>query len=152
MKAELVFNLGEVGMSEWEDGKDKKVIILKTMDGQTIQYRASRNVKYLSIVMCITARLTPCKRPTGSVNCRLRRVLTHREKSGRLNLQWMMITEFIRDHNSSSAKTACTWCIVSGHVMLEQGKVEVVRTPRSFFFNSLSPGSLSRDLIWPIPR
>jgi hypothetical protein len=27
MKADLVFNLDEVGMSDWEDRKDKKVIV-----------------------------------------------------------------------------------------------------------------------------
>jgi hypothetical protein len=63
MKAELVFNLDEVGMSEWEDRKDKKVIVPKTMDNQTIHHCASRNVKYTSIIMCISAgreSLAPC--------------------------------------------------------------------------------------------
>jgi hypothetical protein len=35
MKAELVFNLNEVGMSEWED-RDKKVIVAKMMHDQII--------------------------------------------------------------------------------------------------------------------
>jgi hypothetical protein len=55
MKAELVFNLDEVDMSEWEDRKDKKVIVTKTIAGQTIHHCASRNVKYISIITCITA-------------------------------------------------------------------------------------------------
>jgi hypothetical protein len=55
MKAELVFNLDEVGISDWEDQKDKKVIDLKTMNGQTIHHHASRNVRYISIITCITA-------------------------------------------------------------------------------------------------
>jgi hypothetical protein len=62
MKAELVFNLDEVGISEWEDRKDKKVIVPKTMEGQTIHHRVSRNVKHISIITCITAggeSLTP---------------------------------------------------------------------------------------------
>jgi hypothetical protein len=41
MKSELVFNLDEVGMSEWEDRKDKKVIVRKTIDDQTIPHHAS---------------------------------------------------------------------------------------------------------------
>jgi hypothetical protein len=49
MKAELVFNLDEVGMSvcryagmsEWEDRKNKKVIVPKTMDSQMIYHRGS---------------------------------------------------------------------------------------------------------------
>jgi AraC-like DNA-binding protein len=55
MKAELVFNLEEIGPSEWEDRKDKKVIVSITMEGQTIHHRASRNVKHISIITCISA-------------------------------------------------------------------------------------------------
>jgi hypothetical protein len=56
MKAELIFNLGEAGMSEWEDRQEKKVIVLRTMEGQTIHHRESRSVRYISIITCITAR------------------------------------------------------------------------------------------------
>jgi hypothetical protein len=52
--AELVLNLDEVSMSKWEDRKDKKVIVLKTMDSQMIHHRASRNVKHISIITYIT--------------------------------------------------------------------------------------------------
>jgi hypothetical protein len=55
MKAELVFNLDEIGMSEWEDRKEKKVIVRMTMDGQTAHHGASRNVKHISVIACITA-------------------------------------------------------------------------------------------------
>jgi hypothetical protein len=50
----------KIGRSE--DRKDKKVNLRKTMDSQTIYHRASRNVKHISIIMCISARrksLTP---------------------------------------------------------------------------------------------
>jgi hypothetical protein len=49
-------------MSEWEDRKEKKVIVPMTMDGQTIHHGASRSVKYISVIAYITARgesLTP---------------------------------------------------------------------------------------------
>jgi hypothetical protein len=62
MKAALVFHLDEVDMLEWEDRKDKRVIVPKTMDSQAIYYRASRNVKYISIITYISVRgesLTP---------------------------------------------------------------------------------------------
>jgi hypothetical protein len=62
MKPELVFNLDEVGMSEWEDRKVKKVIIPTFVDGQTIHHRTSRGVRHISIIICITAEgasLTP---------------------------------------------------------------------------------------------
>jgi hypothetical protein len=62
MKAELVFNLDEVGVSEWEDRRDRKVVIPRTISGQTMHHRASRNVKHISIITCISAAgefLTP---------------------------------------------------------------------------------------------
>jgi hypothetical protein len=62
MKAELVFNLAEIGMSEWEDRQERKVIVPRTMDGQTIHHRESRSVRHISIITCITAggeSLTP---------------------------------------------------------------------------------------------
>jgi hypothetical protein len=55
MKAELVFNLDEIGISEWEDRKDKKVIVPQKMDSQMMHHRASRNVTYILIITYITA-------------------------------------------------------------------------------------------------
>jgi hypothetical protein len=52
----------EEGLAEWEDRKDKKVIIPKMIDDQTIHHHASRNMKHRSIITCIIAReefLTP---------------------------------------------------------------------------------------------
>jgi hypothetical protein len=51
----LVFDLDEVGMSEWEDHKEKKVTVPMTMDGQTIHHGASRSVKQISVMAYITA-------------------------------------------------------------------------------------------------
>jgi hypothetical protein len=62
MKTELVFSLDEIGMSEWENRKERKMIIMKTMEGQTMYHRESRSVRHISIVTCITAggeSLTP---------------------------------------------------------------------------------------------
>jgi hypothetical protein len=62
MKAELAFNLEEVGVFEWEGRRDKKVVIPRTISGQTMHHRASRNVKHISIITCIRAAgesLTP---------------------------------------------------------------------------------------------
>jgi hypothetical protein len=50
--AELVFNLDEVGISDWEDRKTKKFIIPAAMPGQTIHHGVSRNVKYISVLAC----------------------------------------------------------------------------------------------------
>jgi hypothetical protein len=55
MKFELVFNLDKVCMSEWEDRKEKKVIVSMTIGGQTIYHGASRNLKQISVIACITA-------------------------------------------------------------------------------------------------
>jgi hypothetical protein len=80
MKAELMFNLDEVGLSEWEDRKDKKVIVPMTMDGQTIHHRASRNVKHISIITCIIAReesLNPYIVTSQDSETLRRRLMTH---------------------------------------------------------------------------
>jgi hypothetical protein len=62
MKAELLFNLDEVGVSEREDRKDPKVVIRRVLSGQTIYHCASRNLKHISVITCISAveeSLTP---------------------------------------------------------------------------------------------
>jgi hypothetical protein len=56
MKFELVFNLDEIGMSEYEDREEKKVIVPMTMDSQRIHQGASRSVKHISVIAYITAR------------------------------------------------------------------------------------------------
>jgi hypothetical protein len=53
--AELVFNLDEVGISDWEDRKAKKVIVAAALLGQTIHYGVSRNVKHISVIACLSA-------------------------------------------------------------------------------------------------
>jgi hypothetical protein len=52
---ELVFNLDEVGISEWEDRKTKSIVIPKSMSEQTIHYRINRNVKHVSAIACVPA-------------------------------------------------------------------------------------------------
>jgi hypothetical protein len=61
---ELVFNLDEVGISDWEDRKTKTktVIVPATMRGQTIHHEISRTVKHISVIPYISAAgelLTP---------------------------------------------------------------------------------------------
>jgi hypothetical protein len=50
--SELVFNLDKVGISNWEDRKARKVVVLATMDGQPIHHAVSRNVKHSSVIAC----------------------------------------------------------------------------------------------------
>jgi hypothetical protein len=55
--AELVFNLDEVGISDWEEHKTKTetLIVPATMRGQTIHHEISRTVKHISVIACISA-------------------------------------------------------------------------------------------------
>jgi hypothetical protein len=53
--AELVFNLDEVGISDWEDRKTKTLIAPATMRHQTIHHEISRTVKYISVISCVSA-------------------------------------------------------------------------------------------------
>jgi hypothetical protein len=54
MKAELVFQFDEVGISEREDGKDKKLDVSNMLDGQIIHY-TSRNVRHISMIISVTS-------------------------------------------------------------------------------------------------
>jgi hypothetical protein len=66
--AELVSNLDEVGISDWEDRKTKTVIVPGTMHGQTKHHEISRTVKHISVIACVSAAgesLTPSL-PSGA--------------------------------------------------------------------------------------
>jgi hypothetical protein len=52
---ELMLNLNEVGISDSEGRKTKKVIIPAAMLGQTIHHGVSRNVKHISAITCVCA-------------------------------------------------------------------------------------------------
>jgi hypothetical protein len=54
MKVELVFNLHDVGMSEWENCQERKIIVPSTTESQTIYHRKSRSGRNISIITCIT--------------------------------------------------------------------------------------------------
>jgi hypothetical protein len=54
-RAELIFNLGKIGMSEWEDRTERRAIVPSTMRGQTIFHGIHRNLKRISVVACISA-------------------------------------------------------------------------------------------------
>jgi hypothetical protein len=59
---DLVFNLDEVGISDWEDRQPKKVVVPITAALHSIHHRLSRSVKHISVVACISASgacLTP---------------------------------------------------------------------------------------------
>jgi hypothetical protein len=61
-RADLVFNLDEVGISDWEDRQPKKVVVPRTAALHSIHHRLSRSVKHMSVVACISASgacLTP---------------------------------------------------------------------------------------------
>jgi hypothetical protein len=52
--AELIFNLGEVEISEWEDHVPRKVIVPVSMFDQTIHHGVHRNLKHISVVSCLS--------------------------------------------------------------------------------------------------
>jgi hypothetical protein len=54
-QAELVFNLDEVGISEWEDRKPRFVVVPMKYKGIRIHHGQSRNLKHLSVVACVSA-------------------------------------------------------------------------------------------------
>jgi hypothetical protein len=50
-----VFNLDEVGISQWENKVEKKVIVPSAVGDQMIFHSVHRNSKHISIVACISA-------------------------------------------------------------------------------------------------
>jgi hypothetical protein len=53
--ADLVFNPDELGISDWEDQKPKKVVVPIIRAAHNIHHRISRNVKHISIGTCISS-------------------------------------------------------------------------------------------------
>jgi hypothetical protein len=53
--SELVFNLDEVGISDWEARKASIAGVPTTMDGRRIHHAVSRNVKHISVIACVSA-------------------------------------------------------------------------------------------------
>jgi hypothetical protein len=52
--ADLVFNLDEIGVSEWEGRAERKVIVPSAMREQKIYHRIHRGLKHISVVTCIS--------------------------------------------------------------------------------------------------
>jgi hypothetical protein len=50
-----VFNLDEIGISEWEDRCTRRVIVPSAMAGQAIFYGVHRKLKHIYVVVCISA-------------------------------------------------------------------------------------------------
>jgi hypothetical protein len=53
--AELVFNLDEVGISDWEDRKARKIVVPAALCGRrdTIHHGISRKAKHISVIACV---------------------------------------------------------------------------------------------------
>jgi hypothetical protein len=52
---DLLFNLDEIGISDWEDRKPKKVVVPIIVAAHNIHHQISRNVKHISIITSISA-------------------------------------------------------------------------------------------------
>jgi hypothetical protein len=52
--AELVFNVDEIGVNEWEDCIERQIIVSSTMRGQMIYHGLHCNLKHISVVVCIS--------------------------------------------------------------------------------------------------
>jgi hypothetical protein len=53
--AELVFNLDEVGSSDWEDRKVKKVIVPAAVDSDAVFHPVSRRFRHMTLLVCVSA-------------------------------------------------------------------------------------------------
>jgi hypothetical protein len=60
--SELVFNLDEVGSSEWEERKPKKVIAPRSIPADEVYHSVSRKYRHVTLMACVSAAgdaLTP---------------------------------------------------------------------------------------------
>jgi hypothetical protein len=60
--AELVFNLEEICIFEWEDRAPRKVTVPVSMTDQMIHHGVHRNLKHMPVICCVSAAgesLTP---------------------------------------------------------------------------------------------
>jgi hypothetical protein len=60
--SELVFNLDEVGSSQWEDPKPKKVIVPQVIPADEMYHSVSRRYRHVTLLACVSAvgdALTP---------------------------------------------------------------------------------------------
>jgi hypothetical protein len=60
---DLVFNLHEIGVSEWEDCKSKKVVVPSAMSSHVIHHGVNRNRKHITVITCVAANgehVIPC--------------------------------------------------------------------------------------------
>jgi hypothetical protein len=53
--AELVFNLDEVGSSDWEDRKTRKVLVPASVDSDDVFHPVSRKYKHMTLLVCVSA-------------------------------------------------------------------------------------------------
>jgi hypothetical protein len=51
---ELVFNLDEVDISDWEDRKTRTIVAVPTRAGHMIYHEISRNAKRISVIICVS--------------------------------------------------------------------------------------------------
>jgi type II secretory pathway component PulJ len=51
--ADLVVNVDEIGIADWEGRKTRKVVVPATMDGHTLHHSVPRNVKDISVIVCM---------------------------------------------------------------------------------------------------
>ena len=52
--SELVFNLDEVGTSEWEDRKPKRVFIDKLISSNSVTHSITRNITHMTLLTCVS--------------------------------------------------------------------------------------------------
>jgi hypothetical protein len=53
---DLVFDLDEIGVSEWEDRKSMKVVVPTSMGRQRIHDEVNRNLKHITVITCVAMR------------------------------------------------------------------------------------------------
>jgi hypothetical protein len=53
--AELIFNMDETGLSDWEERKPKPVLVPATMEDTTFHYPVDRGIRHQTLLCCVSA-------------------------------------------------------------------------------------------------
>jgi hypothetical protein len=79
--AYLVFNLDEIGIRDWEDRFERKVIVPSATREQKIFHGIHRGLKHISVVTCISAggdHMIPFLVPSQATDAVVRKLKTER--------------------------------------------------------------------------
>jgi hypothetical protein len=104
---DLVFDLDEIGVSEWEDRKSRKAVVPSAMSSQTIHSGVNRNLKHIAVITCIAAggeHRGPC-----SITSQESGDLRETPRKNGIEFRWQVILKKNQKSSVTEKSSAVTW-------------------------------------------